>query len=216
MYLFTTANPQLDGDLDQGLVIHELTHGLSTRLVFNSSGLSGLQSGGMGEGWSDYFGLVLLRSETDDLNGTYPAGQYVTANQARGIRRFPYSTNPQVFPLTFKDIALRNQVHAIGEIWCNTLLEMRALLIARYGFQEGQRQSIQLVVDGLKLTPRAPTFVDARNAILLADRVNNRSANQCLLWQAFAKRGLGFWASATDSSDGAPTESLDNAPYCSD
>ncbi len=216
MFLFTTATPQLDGDLDQGVVIHELTHGLSQRLVFNSTGLSGLQSGGMGEGWSDYFGLVLLRSATDDLNGTYPVGQYVTNNQARGIRRFPYSTNPQVFPLTFKDIALRNQVHAIGEIWCNTLLEMRAVLIQRYGFQEGQRQSIQLVVDGLKLTPRSPTFVDARNAILLADRVNNGSANQCLLWQAFAKRGLGFWASATNSNDGAPTESLASAPYCSD
>ncbi len=216
MFLFTTANPQLDSSFDQGVIIHELTHGLSNRLVFNATGLSGLQAGGMGEGWSDYFGLVLLRSEADDLNGTYPVGQYVTNNQARGIRRFPYSVNPQVFPLTFKDVALRNQVHALGEIWCNTLLEMRALLIGRYGFQEGQRQSIQLVVDGLKLTPRAPTFVDARNAILLADRVNNRSANQCLLWQAFAKRGLGFWASATDSSDGAPTESLDNAPYCSD
>jgi uncharacterized protein (TIGR03437 family) len=216
MYLFTTANPQLDGDFDQGIIIHELTHGLSTRLVFNSSGLSGLQAGGMGEGWSDYFGLVLLRSEADDLNGTYPVGQYATTNQARGIRRFPYSTNPSVFPLTYKDVALRNQVHALGEIWCNTLLEMRALLIQRYGFQEGQRQSIQLVVDGLKLTPRAPTFIDARNAILLADRVNNRSANQCLLWQAFSKRGLGFWASSTDSSDGAPTESLENAPYCSD
>ncbi|MGH9848895.1 MAG: M36 family metallopeptidase, partial [Blastocatellia bacterium] len=216
MYLFTSVTPQLDGDFDQGVIIHELTHGLSNRLVFNASGLSGLQAGGMGEGWSDYFGLVLLRSEADDLNGTYPVGQYVTNNQARGIRRFPYSANPQVFPLTFKDIALRNQVHAIGEIWCNTLLEMRALLIQRYGYQEGQRQSIQLVVDGLKLTPRSPTFVDARNAILLADRVNNRSANQCLLWQAFAKRGLGFWASTTDASDGAPTESLDNAPYCRD
>jgi len=216
MYLWTTATPQLDGDFDQGVIIHELTHGLSNRLVFNASGLSGLQAGGMGEGWSDWFGLVLMRSEADDLNGTYAVGQYVTVNQARGIRRFPYSTNPQVFPLTYKDVALRNQVHALGEIWCNTLLEMRALLIQRYGYQEGQRQSIQLVVDGLKLTPRSPTFVDARNAILLADRVNNRSANQCLLWQAFAKRGLGFWASATDASDGAPTESLDNAPYCSD
>ncbi|MEK7829521.1 MAG: M36 family metallopeptidase, partial [Acidobacteriota bacterium] len=143
-------------------------------------------------------------------------GQYATNNYPRGIRRFPYSNDPQVFPLTYKDVALRTQVHAIGEIWCNTLMEMRAVLINRYGFQEGQRLSLQLVVDGLKLTPRSPTFIDARNAILLADRVNNGSANQCLLWQAFAKRGLGFAATTTDASDGAPEESLAIAPYCSD
>jgi uncharacterized protein (TIGR03437 family) len=216
MYLWTTANPQLDGDFDQNVIIHELTHGLSNRLVFNATGLAGLQAGGMGEGWSDYFGLVLLRSESDDLQGTYPLGGYVLNNYAAGIRRYPYSLNPTIFPLTYKDVAIRNQVHAIGEIWCAALLEMRALLIQRYGFQEGQRQSIQLVVDGLKLTPRAPSFVDARNAILLADRANNRGANQCLIWQAFAKRGVGFWASSTDSSDGAPAESLEAAPYCSD
>ena len=78
------------------------------------------------------------------------------------------------------------EVHAIGEIWCVSLWEMRTLLVERYGFQEGQRQSLQLVVDGLKLTPVAPTFIDARDAILLADRVNNNGANQCLIWKAFA------------------------------
>ncbi|MCG3159684.1 MAG: hypothetical protein JMDDDDMK_00699 [Acidobacteria bacterium] len=104
----------------------------------------------------------------------------------------------------------------MGEIWCNTLLEMRAQLIRKLGFQEGQRQSIQLVVDGLKLTPLAPTFLDARNAIMLADKVNNGGANQCLIWQAFSKRGIGFSASTIDASDGAPVESFDAPPSCSD
>ncbi|MEP7339673.1 MAG: M36 family metallopeptidase [Acidobacteriota bacterium] len=216
MYLWTTGNPQIDGDLDQTVVLHELTHGLTQRLNFNSTGLVGLQSGGMGEGWSDWFSLVLSRTESDNLQGTYPHGQYATNNYPIGIRRFPYSNNPQVFPLTYKDVAQLNQVHAIGEIWCNTLLEMRTLLINKYGFQEGQRQSLQLVVDALKLTPRGPSFLDARNAILLADRVNNQSANQCLIWQAFAKRGAGFTAASVDSNDGAPEESLLTAPYCSD
>jgi uncharacterized protein (TIGR03437 family) len=216
MFLWTTANPQLDGDLDQGIIIHEATHGLSTRLVGNGTGLAGMQSRGMGEGWSDYFSLALLREEADNLDGSYAVGQYALNNYTRGIRRFPYSTNPQVYPYNFGDISRSTQVHAVGEIWCNTLMEMRAQLIRRHGYREGQRQSIQLVVDGLKLTPINPTFLDARNAILLADKVNNGSANQCLIWQAFSKRGMGFSASAIDSSDGSPAESFDMPPSCSD
>jgi uncharacterized protein (TIGR03437 family) len=214
MYLWS-GSPQIDGSLDQGIIIHELTHGLSIRLVGNGLGLTGVHGGGMGEGWSDYFGLVLLRSAGDDLDASYPVGQYAFNNYRLGIRRFPYSTDRNIFPLTFGDLKLSTEVHNVGEIWCNTLLEMRALLIRQFGFEEGQRQSIQLVVDGLKLTPNAPTFVDARNAILLADKLNNNGANQCLLWQAFAKRGLGFSAQALNALDGRPEEAFDAPPSCS-
>jgi uncharacterized protein (TIGR03437 family) len=214
MYLWT-GNPQRDGDFDQGVIIHELTHGLSNRLVGGGGGaLSGLQAGGMGEGWSDYFGIVLLAQESDDLNGNYAVGQYALNNYTRGIRRFPYSTNPTIYPFNYGDVRLTTAVHPTGEIWCNTLLEMRALLIRQYGFQEGQRQSLQLVVDGMKLTPRAPSFVDARNGILLADKVNNNGANQCLLWQAFSKRGLGAAAEAINSADNFPLESFEMPPAC--
>ena len=216
MYLWTTADPLLDGDFDQGVIIHELTHGLSSRLVGNGMGLAGMQSRGMGEGWSDYFGIVLLRGEGDDLDGSYAVGQYVANNFTRGIRRFPYSADPQVYPFNFGDIARSAGVHDVGEIWCNTLLEMRAQLIRKHGFLEGQRQSIQLVVDGLKLTPVNPTFLDARNAIMLADKLNNSGANQCDIWEAFRKRGMGFSASTIDSGDPAPAESFDAPPSCSD
>ncbi|MGH9769630.1 MAG: M36 family metallopeptidase, partial [Blastocatellia bacterium] len=218
MYLWTTANPQLDGDFDQGIIIHELTHGLSNRLVgANATGLTGMQSRGMGEGWSDYFGIVLPRNENDNLDGTYAVGQYAFNNYARGIRRFPYSANTQVYPFNFGDIARSTEIHNVGEIWCNTLLEMRAQLIRKLGFQEGQRQSIQLVVDGLKMAPPvSPTFLDARNAIMLADKVNNGGANQCAIWQAFSKRGMGFSASTNNSDDNGPVESFDIPPSCSD
>ena len=212
MYLWT-GNPQLDGSLDQGIILHELSHGLSTRLVSN---LFGVHGSGMGEGWSDYFGIVLLRSANDDLDGSYGVGQYVTNNQRRGIRRFPYNNNTKIYPFGYGDLAVSNEVHDVGEIWCNMLLEMRAALIRRHGFPEGQRQSIQLVVDGLKLSPSGPTFVDARNAIMLADRVNNGGANQCLLWQAFSKHGLGFSASALDARDGFPNNATDMPSFCTD
>jgi hypothetical protein len=67
----------------------------------------------------------------------------------------------------------------------------------------------------LTLTPNAPSFIDAREAILMADRINNGGANQCLLWQAFAKRGLGYTAFAADTNDTAPKENHDAPPYCS-
>jgi extracellular elastinolytic metalloproteinase len=54
MYLWNTANPYRDGDLEAGIVIHELAHGLSTRLTggpANSGCLGWGESGGMGEGW---------------------------------------------------------------------------------------------------------------------------------------------------------------------
>jgi uncharacterized protein (TIGR03437 family) len=217
MFLWNSgATQQLDGDLDQGIIIHELTHGLSNRLVGNGGGLGSLQAGGMGEGWSDYFGLTLLQKESDNVDASYPVGQYAVNRYTRGIRRYPYSTDKTVFPLTYANIALSTQVHRVGEIWCNTLWEMRALLIKQLGFTEGQRQSLQLVVDGLKLSPGSPSFLDARDAILLADRVNNNGANQCLLWQAFAKRGLGYSASTNGGDDPAPKEAFDAPPYCND
>src|SRR5262249_46460564 len=77
-------------------------------------------------------------------------------------------------------------------------------------------QSIQLVVDGLMHTQLNPSFLDARDAILLADRLDNGGANQCALWQAFSKHGMGFSASTVDSGDSAARESFGAPPDCSD
>lgn len=210
MYLWT-GTPQRDGDLDQGVILHELTHGTSIRLV---RGLSGFQQ--MGEGWSDYFGIALLASPSDNLDGNYAVGQYVTGNYARGIRRFPYSTDPSVYPLNYADITDSVAPHGVGEIWCNTLLEVRAQLIRKLGFTEGQRQSIQLVVDGMKLSVPSPSFLDSRNAIMAADKANNGGANQCAMWTAFAKRGMGFSATTTGAIDRTPIQAFDVPPFCSD
>ncbi len=210
MFLWT-GTPQRDGDLDQGIIIHELTHGTSIRLVRS---LTGFQQ--MGEGWSDYFGIVLLASESDNLDGNYAVGQFATGNFTRGIRRYPYSTNSSAYPLNYADITNSVAPHGVGEIWCNVLLEARAQLIRKLGYTEGQRQSIQLVVDGMKLSPPTPSFLDSRNSILQADRVNNGGVNQCALWTAFAKRGMGFSATTLDARDTVPSQAFDMPPFCSD
>src|SRR5262249_26111991 len=68
MYLFTSPNPARDGDFDAEVVLHEYTHGLSNRRVGGGVGISALQTGGMGEGWSDFYGLTLLSEVADDVN----------------------------------------------------------------------------------------------------------------------------------------------------
>ncbi len=216
MFLWNTASPQLDGSFDQTITLHELAHGVSNRLIGNGLGLGGMHARGLGEGWSDYLALALLAKESDPIDGQYFIAQYATNQYSRGLRFFPYSTDIAVSPLTFSRIFTNPLPHPVGEIWGATLWDLRALLIKKLGWQAGQRQSIQLVMDGMKLTPVEPTFLEARDAILLADRVNNNGANQCLLWQAFAKRGLGYSASARDVNDRRPEESFDAPPFCSD
>ena len=215
MFLWN-GSPQLDGSFDQSVILHELTHGVSGRLIGDGLGLGGMQARGLGEGWSDFVALTLMRKSSDPIDGAYLIAQYATNNYSRGLRQFPYSTDINISPMTLGRIFTNPTPHSVGEIWCSTLWDLRALLIKKYGFDEGQKQSLQLVIDGMKLTPVEPNFIEARDAILLADKVNNNGSNQCLLWQAFAKRGLGFSAKALDTNDRRPTESFDAAPFCSD
>lgn len=226
MFIFTGPNPDRDGDLDAEIVFHEYSHGLSERLL--EGGVFGEQSGGMGEGWGDYFGIALLAEATDDPNANYAIGGHTTYllwsgyddNYYFGIRRFPYSTDMNKNPETYADLdpgqisfppgVPRNtnigntadEVHNVGEVWCVTLMDARANLWDVHGFA-GNELLMQLVVDGMKITPSNPNFLQARDGIIQADLVNNDGANLLLLWAAFAKRGMG--GSATSPSGSTTT-----------
>jgi hypothetical protein len=129
MYLFTGPTPQRDGALDGEVFIHEMTHGLSNRLHNNGSGLATQQSGGMGEGWSDYYARCLLSSADEDATGVFASGSYVTYllsptftdNYYYGIRRFPYVVKTSVGangkphnPTTFGDLDFL-QINALND-----------------------------------------------------------------------------------------------------
>ncbi|MEO6036146.1 MAG: M36 family metallopeptidase, partial [Verrucomicrobiota bacterium] len=226
MYKFSGGSPDRDGDLDAEVILHEHTHGLSNRRVGGGAGLFNLQSRGMGEGWSDFYALSLLSADSDNVNGNYASGGYVTfnlfgltANYYFGIRRYPYSTDLNKNPLTFKDIdpgqasthagipvsplfggSPADEVHAQGEVWCSMLWEARAAMINKYGPAIGNQLILQLVTDGMNLTPPNPNFIQARDGILMADRVNSAGANRLELFAAFAKRGLGALAGSPSSS----------------
>ena len=66
MYRFTGPTIDRDGSLDAEIVLHELTHGTSNRLVGNGAGLNWDPAGGMGEGWSDFYALSLLNNTNAD------------------------------------------------------------------------------------------------------------------------------------------------------
>jgi hypothetical protein len=91
------------------------------------------------------------------------------------------------------------EVHNTGEVWALTLWEVRERIIAGTGggiVPVGNATALQLVTDGMKMTPSHPSFIDARDAILDADCATNSCDNEEAIWGGFADRGLGFKAAA--------------------
>ncbi len=232
-----TAGVVLDGDLDNGVVTHEFGHGISNRLTGgpgNTSCLNNAEEGG--EGWSDYFGLMLTTNwATATVNdgpiarsiGNYVLGLPPTG---AGIRNYPYSTNIAVNPLTYANMGtgtIGTEVHNIGEIWCAAIWEMTWAIIQQeasinpnlYNFNTsttgGNSIALKLVMEGLKLQPCSPGYVDGRDAILAADRNLYCGKHACAIWTAFAKRGLGFGAnqgSSNSATDQIATTIIPPAP----
>ncbi len=214
-----------DGSFDNGIVIHEYGHGISNRLTggpSNTSCLSNAEQGG--EGWSDYLGLVLTMKAGDTGGmargiGTYAIGQPITG---AGIRRYPYSTNMSINPQTYSHLALSSEVHNVGEIWCDVLWDMTWLLITQHGFNAdlyngtgGNAIALRLVIEGMKLQPCNPGFLDARDAILSADDLLYSGIHRCLIWQAFAGRGMGWNANQGSTNvAGDETQDFTLPPFC--
>jgi|GEM_PF-7026439 len=104
------------------------------------------------------------------------------------------------------------------------LWEMYWQLVDAYGFDPEIRDTnagnfiaLRLVVEGMRLQPCNPGFVDGRDAILLADTLLYDAAHSCLIWKAFAKRGLGYGASQgnpDEIGDEGERESFLPPPVC--
>jgi len=206
-----------DGALDNGIISHEYTHGISTRLTggpANSDCLANAEQ--MGEGWSDYMALMV----TTDWNtasvsdgprkrslGTYAMSQPSTGG---GIRTYPYSTDMATNPWTYAMLATNTggEVHTIGEIWCAALWDMTWNIIQEEGIDpdiyrgtKGNNIALQLVIQGMKYQPCSPGFLDGRDAILKADSILYNYRHKCAIWNAFARRGMGRNASQGSSDD---------------
>ncbi len=205
-----TGAVKRDGSLDNGIISHEYTHGISNRLTGGPSRtncLNNQEGGGMGEGWSDFDALVTTVHAGDTGSKIRGIGTYAIKENVNGtgIRTYPYTTDMNINPHTYDAIITEAEVHGVGSVWCAMLWDMYWAFVDQYGLDldpihgnGGNNMAIQLVIDGLKLQPCSPSFTDARDAILKADTIDNGGVNSCLIWKAFARRGLGINAQAND------------------
>ena len=242
--------PQMyDGDLDNGIISHEYTHGISMRLTGGASTttcLDNYEQGG--EGWSDY---IALMATTDWKNakitdgtknrviGNYAWDQRPTTQV--GVRTYPYTTDMSVNMHTYTDVGdttnnpqtdntgkvipNATEVHYIGEVWCSALWDMTWNIIKQEGVINGNlfdatavggnTVALQLVIEGLKLQPCSPGFIDARNAILAADSILYKNAHKCAIWNAFARRGMGYSAKQGSSNICGDEKVAFDVPPCS-
>ena len=228
MFTCNIASPERDGDFDHVVIVHEFGHGISNRLTGGPANVNCLNNQEQaGEGWSDFYGLMITQEVGDagpDARGlgTYLFGQ---PPNGPGIRSAPYSTDFAVNNFTYGNLPGQGVPHGVGFVWATMAWEMTWEMIDQFGFNSdfyqqwttggGNNLAWQLVTDGLKLQPCGPGFVDGRDAILAADVALTGGANACLIWRAFAKRGLGLSAdqgSPNSRSDG--TEAFDLPPEC--
>jgi extracellular elastinolytic metalloproteinase len=231
MYLFQEAQgaplPSANGGDDAEIVYHEYTHGLSNRLVTFPGGVGAVnspQAAAMGEGWSDWYATDFLNAQgyKPDApgDGNLVMGFYTFAGIVRSQPiDCPVATSATGCAGTstagpggytfgdFGDVAGLPEVHFDGEIWLETLWELRNAL--------GSEATQGLVTRAMELSPPEPSFLDMRNSILQADLVANAGTNQGVIWQVFADRGMGYFAAALDGFDVRPVEDFTPPPDCS-
>jgi hypothetical protein len=193
---------RIDGDFDNGIIAHEYGHGISNRLTGGAATTNCLNnSEQMGEGWSDWFGLMVTMESSDLGTDGRGVGTFANAEDTDGvgIRTKKYSTDFAINDFTFADSNTQVAPHGLGSVWCTMLWDLTWAYIDKYGFDSdilngtgGNNKVMQLVIDGLKLQPCGPGFVEGRDAILAADIALTGGEDQCLIWTVFANRGLGI------------------------
>jgi len=157
-----------DGDVDSDIVFHEYCHGLTWRMIGR---MSGPLAGAIGEGMSDVCAVMM---NENDVVGEY------SFDDPLGLRRFPYAN----YPLTYGDIT-GAEVHADGELYGAIGWQ----LLQNFGTAR-KDALFTYMVDGMNFTPAQPSYEQMRDGILQAAD----SADECLVWQAFAKYGVGVGA----------------------
>jgi len=213
------------GAFDASVLLHEYTHGLSNRLVTDAAGnstLNSIQAGSMGEAWSDYYAMDYLVTkglvkDTPGKDGEVLEGEYViggelfrtqamdcpVGSESKKCRGADGSKGGYTYG-DFPSIGGTPEVHSSGEVWSQTLWDIRTAL--------GHRKTGMLVTRAMELSPSDPSMLDMRNAILQADKVVYDGAHKPRLWRIFAKRGMGWYAGAADGGDTQPAESFKTRP----
>ncbi|WP_068545420.1 M36 family metallopeptidase [Thalassotalea crassostreae] len=219
---------------DTTIVSHEWGHYLTNRLIHNGFGLMQWQGASMGEGWSDFIAMMLQLKESDRnilgnelFQGHNPMSTFVGRNLIgnisfkEGIRRYPYTTDMNINPLTLGHIAFsaelprevgtyysgqyipNNEVHAAGEVWASALWDVYIALHNErrdLSFDMIETRMKEYLVASLKVTPYWPTYIEARDALLAVTAATDEKDFDIMV-RAFAKRGFGLGAVAPERTD---------------
>jgi hypothetical protein len=168
----------------------------------------------MGEAWSDWYAFDFLNAQGFAKDTSKPGELDLDIYEAPGIvgvarteaidcpvgQTSPFCPNGGYTYADYGQIIGFPEVHADGEIWGQTLWDLRTAL--------GSRLTESLVTRALELSPTNPSFLDERNAILQADEVVNRGRAHRTIWRVFAHRGMGFFAAAVTGDDVHPVASF--------
>ena len=222
--------PSGDSGTEADTVYHEYGHGLSNRLVTYPDGtpaLNSQQAGSMGEAWSDWYAIdygekagyvidtpasgdvVLYPYSSGDLLAFRTAAVDCPVGEA-GVEHCPGpDTGAGDGGYTYGDLGEIigfPEVHADGEIWVQALWDLRTAI--------GTNVSERLVTRGMELSPPDPSFLDMRNAIIQADVVASGGTHVDEIWQVFARRGMGYYASSISGDDVEVVEDFELPPDC--
>ncbi|HEY3530862.1 MAG TPA: M36 family metallopeptidase [Nocardioides sp.] len=200
---------------------HGLSNRLVVDADGNST-LNSLQAGSMGEAWSDYYAMDYLVhrhfQKDTSADGQVFEGQYLMGGQrdSNGLT-VPFrsmamdcsvgSTSKACFDTynpaaniqggyTYGDLVAIGgsaEVHSSGEVWAQTLWDIRKAL--------GHSVADTVITRGMSLSANDPSMLDMRNAILQADLVAYGGDHTATLWRIFANRGMGFFAASINSAD---------------
>jgi hypothetical protein len=195
-----------DGDFDNGIIAHEIGHGISNRLIGGPNNTACMVNAEqMGEGWSDWFCLINQIQPGDTGAeargiGTYAINELPTG---QGIRAYPYSTDMAINPLTLAN-SNDDEPHNRGEVWTALLWDLTWAYIQKYGFDPdiytgtgGNNKVMRLVMDALKLEGcNTSSFINSRNTLFAADQATTGGQDYCLIAEVFQRRGVGLNASS--------------------
>ena len=110
-------------------------------------------------------------------------------------------------------LRLGPEVHADGEIWTQTLWDLRSELVADARHEEDGSDAAEAADHrrAMRLSPPEPSFLDVRNAILAADGRAGEHAPRPRSGRCSRDRGMGFFAGVARLQRHAPRRGLQPA-----
>ncbi|WP_257386926.1 M36 family metallopeptidase [Tahibacter caeni] len=198
---WTTTAPRREGSFDATILIYAWGMAVNGRIA-GPACVSNLES--PGSGYDDFFALLLTTDFTTATPtqprgiGTYVLGQPVTGS---GLRGLSYTTDLEADHYTYQDTRILSSPQDTGTVWASALWDLTWSLVDAYGASNdwfdgngAENRMLRLAIRALQRQTCAAGFVEARDAWLTADAELYTGENRCRIWNAFARRGLGFSA----------------------